>query len=302
MSQLFIPLKKCVGSIFILLIYGLIASPLQAHSNLLEQIRERGKVIIGVKKDVPLWGLENPSSKRLEGLEPDLAEDIANRLGVKLELVGLTTEDRLPKLQSGQIDILIATLSRTSGRENSMTLVAPDYYASGVNLLSKKRDHFKTWESLRNRRVCSRRGAFYNRLITVKYGINVVGLYSNQGSIEALRDGRCDGLLYDDTNIIALLQSPRWNSDHEMRLPTLYVTPWSVALKLQESNGELQKLISNAVIDWHRSGKLLTLEQHWKIPASNFAIEKNKLWNQKKADGTYVCGQEFSVDKPKECR
>jgi polar amino acid transport system substrate-binding protein len=287
----------------VLCLAGALASnPISAHADLLEQIKQRGKIVVGVKKDVPLWGMQNITNGRIEGLEPDLAEDIARRLGVKLELRGLTTDERVPALQSEQVDVLIATLSHTPEREKILTLVAPDYYASGVSVLAKKRDNFSTWEELRNRRICSRRGAFYNRLVTVKYGINLVALYNNQGSINALQDGRCDGLLYDDTNIIALLQTARWSGDHEMRLPTLYVTPWSIALKVEERGGALEQVISRAVVDWHRTGRLLALEQQWKIPASTFALKKNQLWQQKKSDGSYFCGEKISPNTPKECR
>ncbi|QJC56533.1 ABC transporter glutamine-binding protein GlnH [Polaromonas vacuolata] len=160
--------KSCRLIANVLCLAGWLASTTTtANADLIEQIKQRGIIVVGVKKDVPLWGFKNTTNGRIEGLEPDLAEDIARRLGVKLELRGLSTDERIPALQSERIDVLIATLSHTQEREKLMTLVAPDYYASGVSVLAKKRDKFNVWDDLRNRRICSRRGAFYNPRIQV---------------------------------------------------------------------------------------------------------------------------------------
>jgi len=60
-----------------------------AEASALQAIQKRGVLVVGVKKDVPLWGMLNPTSGQFEGLEVDLARDLASKLGVKLELLGV---------------------------------------------------------------------------------------------------------------------------------------------------------------------------------------------------------------------
>ena len=52
----------------------------------LDQIKKRGSILIAVKSDYKPWGFADESSK-LQGMEVELARNIAERLKVKLVLV-----------------------------------------------------------------------------------------------------------------------------------------------------------------------------------------------------------------------
>ena len=272
-----------------------------AAADTLDQIKARGKLIVGVKKDVLLWGYQNPQTKLIEGLEPDLAQDLAKRLGVQLELVGLLSAERISAIENKQVDVLIATLSDTPERRTKLALVEPHYYSSGTNIIARKTEGFKNWSDLRNRRVCSRRGAFYNRAVAVEYGADIIALYGNELAKTALRDGRCSAFLYDDTSISVTLADVAWSKQFSMPLTTIYPTPWSVALPLADREGRLADLVSSTIVDWHRSGLLKQLEGKWAIPKSAFVSDMNLIWN-KRADGRWVCGEKLDVKTPKECR
>jgi polar amino acid transport system substrate-binding protein len=266
----------------------------------LHDIQARGVLVVGVKKDVPLWGLQDPVTGEIQGLEPDLARRVAKDLGVKLKLVGVLTSERIQAVISGRVDLLIATLSDTPERREALTLVLPHYYASGVNLLARKSEGFKDWPDLRNRRVCGRRGAFYNRPITVTYGADIVALYGNALSFAALQDGRCSALLHDDTSIAALLRSPQWAQDFEMPMPTLYTVPWAMAISPHERGGALQQRLSDLVIGWHRQGVLAQLEADWGIPPSKYLRTMQSKWQQKN-QGRWQCGDTLTESTPADC-
>lgn len=290
---------KRIAPLMVLLALGC-ALALPARADRLGEIRHRGAVVVGVKKDVPLWGYQDPRTGQLTGLEPDLAADLARRLGVKLQLVGLTSSELDQAVESGRVDVLIANLTDTAQRREHMAMVLPHYYASGSNILARQQKRFKSWDDLRNRRVCGRRGAFYNRAVTVSFAIDIVALYSNNLALAALRDGRCDALIYDDTRIIGLLSDPDWSRDFEMPLPTLFVTPWAIAVTRSEEGGALQAQLSRMVVDWHRGGSLLALERKWGIPASAYALKMNTQW-LRRAGGGWACGDTVTPATPKEC-
>lgn len=275
-----------------------ISGPVSANS--LEQIKKRGKLIVGVKKDVLLWGYQAPGSSKIVGMEPDLAQAIAKNLGVDLELVGVLTAERIDVVANGKVDILIATLSDTPERQQQVNLIAPHYYSSGVNLLTRKTENFKQWSDLKNRRICSRRGAFYNRRVTLDYGADIVALYSNEWSKQALRDGRCAAFLYDDTAITALLKLPEWADKFTMPMSTIFTIPWSIAIAPSERGSALESYLSKMVINWHRTGYLQQVEKNWGIPPSRFLDEMHKIWNKKTAN-TWFCGDSITSATPKEC-
>jgi polar amino acid transport system substrate-binding protein len=271
-----------------------------AAADTLADVRQRGTLVVGVKKDVPLWGQLDPASGRIVGFEPDLAQLVADDLGVKLKLVGVLTAERVDALTSKRIDVLIATLSDTPERRQALDLVAPHYYSSGVNLLARKTERFADWSDLKNRRVCGRRGAFYNRPVTVAYGADIVALYSNAWAKASLREGRCAALLYDDTAIAAMLQDSAWSGEFTMPLKTIFAAPWSIALAPGERGGALEQRLSQLIASWHRSGRLLALERQWHIPPTKFLADMNRVWTRRSAAGWY-CGETVTPATPQEC-
>ncbi len=55
------------------------------HAQTLDKIKQRGVLVVGTKADYKPFGFRDPSGA-IVGFEPDLAKDVANRLGVRLEL------------------------------------------------------------------------------------------------------------------------------------------------------------------------------------------------------------------------
>lgn len=290
----------CCLATVALLAMTLLASPF-SHANSLNDIKARGKLIAGVKKDVPLWGYQDPRSGEISGMEVDLAQSLADRIGVKLEVVGLRSVERIDAIQSGRVDVLIATLSDTPERREQLTVVMPHYYSSGVNLLARKEENFREWMQLKNRKICGRRGSFYNRPVTVKYGADIVAFHSLDWATQAVRDGRCSALIYDDTAIAALLLKPEWSSSFEMPMTTIFATPWAIAIAKTEAGGPLDKMISSAIITWHREEHLIRIEQKWKIPATAFLRNMRAVWTKKSPDGKWFCGSEVTPATPREC-
>ena len=264
-------------------------------------IKARGKVIVGVKKDVLLWGYQDPKTGELTGMEVDLARSLAKQLGIAVDLVGLLSVERIDALQSGRVDVLIATLSDSPERRQRVRMVMPHYYSSGVNLLARKGEKFKDWSELKNRKICGRRGSFYNRPITVKYGADIVAFHSLEWALESVRDGRCGALVYDDTAIAALLQNPEWAQTFEMPMPTLYTVPWAVAIDIKNAGTTLEQAISAAIIAWHRDGYLAGAEKSWNIPASDFVRDMHAAWSKQSANGIWYCGTTVSKTTPPEC-
>ena len=85
---------------------GTIAS---VDSERLALIRRRGALIVGLKTDYAPFGGLNAQGQP-EGLEHDLAADLARRLGVQPTKVSVTPANRLQRLEDGSIDLVIAPL------------------------------------------------------------------------------------------------------------------------------------------------------------------------------------------------
>ena len=270
------------------------------NADTLDRILSNKKIIIGVSKDQGVLSKLNITTGVIEGFEPDLAKDLANSLGVNLELVPLTILQRESAIIDNKVDVLIASLSDTTARRKVMQPVIPHYYLSGVNVLIRKDENIKSWEDLRGQRVCSEYGTFYNRLVTVRFGIDLIPLHGHEIAVAALSDGRCVGILYQESTIGWRLQDSDWGQQFHIPLQKMQTPPWSIYLNINEKDGRLEKIISDTVARWHRDGVILELEKKWQFPASSFATDMNTVWN-KKDNNEFFCKTPINNQTPPEC-
>ena len=247
-----------------------------ANADVLQDIKKKGVLVVGTKGDYPPFGYLDPSGK-IVGLEPDLAADVAKRLGVKLELTPVVASNRIQFLQQGKIDMMIATMSDTPERAKIVDIVEPDYYASGTNVLARKSEHLNSWEQLRGKKVCLIQGSFYNKELQEKYGIEGVAFPGTAEAYAALRNGNCIAFAYDDTAIVGEMQKPEWG-DYEMPLESILVQPWGLAVKQGEK--AFADFMSKTVIDWHKTGLIEQLEKKYHIKPTAFAQEMHAKYSK----------------------
>lgn len=239
-----------------------------AAAQTLDKIKQRGVIVVGSKADYKPFGFRDPSGK-IVGMEPDMAADVAKKLGVKLEVEPVVSSNRMQFLQQGKIDLMIATMNDKPDRRTVVGIIEPLYYASGVNVLAAKKAGLKTWEQLKGKKVCGIQGAWYNKPVAEKYGADFIS-FKGQSEVEtALLQGNCVGWVYDDTAFAERLADAKWK-DFEMSLPTIMEEPWGLAVRLEEREGPWGKFMSQMIKDWHKSGRLIELEKKWKIPASAY--------------------------------
>ncbi|MFQ5784770.1 MAG: transporter substrate-binding domain-containing protein [Alphaproteobacteria bacterium] len=253
--------------------FALVASQANAANERFKKVLERGKVVVGVKADYKPWGFRD-SSGNLVGMEIDMAKDVAKALGVKLELVPVQSSNRMQFLQQGKIDMMIATMSDKANRRKVVGIPDPNYYTSGTNVLAKKGAVSK-WEDLRGKPVCGKQGAFYNKIVSKRYGAKIVAFVGNAEAKQALRDGKCIAWVYDDSSIMADLASGEWN-DYAMPLNTEDDTPWGLAVPKEELGGIWGNFMSGMIYNWHRTGRLIDLEKKWGIQPTSYLQKMNK--------------------------
>ena len=113
------------------------------------QVMQRGKIVVGIKADYKPWGYRSEDGA-LIGMEADLAKDVADAMGVELELVPVQSSNRMQFLEQGKTDMMIATMSDRSDRRKIVGITQPNYYTSGTNVMSPKALGLTEWENIRD--------------------------------------------------------------------------------------------------------------------------------------------------------
>ena len=235
-----------------------------------------GKLVVGVKADYKPWGFRDPSGK-LIGMEADMAQDVADAMGVELEMVPVQSSNRMQFLEQGKIDLMIATMSDREDRRKIVGIVGPNYYTSGTNIMSPKAVGIKKWEDLKDKPVCGKQGAFYNKIVTERYGAKVVAFTGNAEAKQALRDKKCIAWVYDDSSIMSDLSSGEYD-DFEMPLNSEDDNPWGLAVPLAEKNCVFGHFMSGMQYNWLASGRLIELEKKWGIQPTKFLADKKEKY------------------------
>ena len=242
-----------------------------AKADVLSDIKKKGVLVVGTKADYRPFGYLDPSGK-IVGFEPDLAADVAKRLGVKLELVPVVASNRIQFLQQGKIDLMIATASDTPERRKIVDFIDPNYYGSGTNVLAPKSPKLASWTDLKGKKVCLIQGAFYNKELQEKYGVEGVAFPGTAEAYTALRNGNCVAFAYDDTAIVGEMLKPEWSA-YEMPLDSILFVPWGIATKQGEK--DLVDFMAKTSIDWHKTGFIQQLENKWGVKNTKFGQDMN---------------------------
>ena len=247
---------------------GLIALAAAAQADVLDDIKKRGTLIVGVKPDYKPFGFRDPSGA-LIGLEPDLAADVAKKLGVKLELVPVISANRMEFLNQGKIDLMIATMSDKPERRKVVQVIEPLYYSDAVNILLRKDAPVKSWDDIKGKKLCGTTGAFYNKDIAQKYGPEIASFDGSEKPLLALKNGDCIGYLYDQTFVVGKLTDDDWKGGYHMVLPGIMETPWAMAVKL--GRGQSPEVHGGHHKEWMKSGRIVELEKKWGVPPTDYA-------------------------------
>jgi polar amino acid transport system substrate-binding protein len=95
---------------------ALLAAVPSAFADGLADIMKAGTIRVAVPQDFPPFGSVGPDMQP-QGYDIDMAGLVAAKLGVKLELVPVTSENRIPFLQTHKVDIVISSLGKNPARE-----------------------------------------------------------------------------------------------------------------------------------------------------------------------------------------
>ncbi len=95
---------------------SLLGTPATRAQNALDEIVAKKQITIAIPTDFPPYGFVGTDLKP-QGLDVDMAQLIGARLGVKVELVPVTSANRIPYLQTKKADLVISTLGKNPERE-----------------------------------------------------------------------------------------------------------------------------------------------------------------------------------------
>ncbi len=239
-----------------------------------QKIIDAGLLKVGTKVDVPKFGLQNTATGEMEGVEIDLAYEIAGKIfgctadeAKEKNLVafqGVTAKTRGPLLDNGEVDLVIATYTITEERKLSWNFSEP-YYTDAVGLLVLKDSGINSIEDLDGKVIAVSQGSTTKK-VTMEYitekGYNITPEFEEfdgYPSMAAALAAKNVDVFSVDRAILA-----GYNDDTTQLLPDRFAEQdYGVASKL--SNKGLAELVNSVVSDLKNSGKMDEMLKDWGI-------------------------------------
>jgi len=126
---------------------GLIsAGPAHAQENTIKTIKDAGTLKVAMAESLPMQ-FKDPATGDWQGYNVDMANDLAQVLGVKLEIVDATWQTLIPGLMAGQYDVVMVDMWATP--ERAQTVAFTDAYnLYGWSVMVQEGSDYQTWEDL----------------------------------------------------------------------------------------------------------------------------------------------------------
>ncbi|HEY9641603.1 MAG TPA: transporter substrate-binding domain-containing protein [Coleofasciculaceae cyanobacterium] len=170
-----------------------------ATGSTLDQIIAAGKVRVAVPQDSPPFG-STGTDMQPQGYDIDVAKMIAEELKVKLELVPVTSTNRVPYLQTNRVDMVISSLGATPERAKSIYFSIPyaPFYSGIYGTTSVKVSSYK---DLAGKTIGVTQGSLEDLELTKRapQGVEIKRFEDNSTTASALLAGQVDGVAIGNT-------------------------------------------------------------------------------------------------------
>ncbi|MGC9051210.1 ABC transporter substrate-binding protein [Pyrobaculum sp.] len=174
-----------------------------------EAIKKRGKLVVGTDATWPPW--EWVMGDKIVGWDVDIAREIANALGVQLEIRDMRFAGLLEAVRNGDVDLALSAITWTTEREKVLEFSMPYYLESIVVVTKATRNDINKVEDLYGKTVGVQIGTTHEEWAAAnleKPGKASVRRYDKvyPYMVEVLRRGDVDAIILDRSIATALVR------------------------------------------------------------------------------------------------
>ena len=198
------------------------------------ELNEAGSITIGTKFDQPLFGLAGPDGTPV-GFDVEIGKLIAAKLGIPADGIKWTetvSKNREPFIQSGDVDIVVATYTINDVRKEVVSFAGP-YYVAGQDILvlDGNPDGIESIDDLAGQTVCSVTGSTSEKNL-IAAGVTVLPAAGYSDCLEPLRSGAVVAVSTD--NVILAGLADQNEGEFEVVGNPFTEEPYGIGLALED--------------------------------------------------------------------
>lgn len=261
MNKLGITLLSIFGCL--VAFYFLILKPEKyVETDIYESMIKSGTIRIGVNTDSKPFAYYNEQGE-LEGYDIDLAKYIAEYLlgtNKQIKFIPVTPNNRLLKISTGEVDIVIATMTITPQRQQIIAFSIP-YDVAGQALLVRNTSNITSISDLPGQNVGVIWGTTAEKnMTTLVPNAHIVGFKSYGAAYKALKNGKIDAITSDDT----ILSRFVIDDNQVVLLPKRYSRePYGIGFRKGKGSDKLKKSLDDAIMDLKQKNVMNRIHKKW---------------------------------------
>lgn len=252
--------RIALSAMSMILMTGSLISPTSAQAqSALDDIVAQKKITIAIPTDYPPYGFVGADLKP-QGLDIDVAALIAAKIGVTLELVSVTSANRIPYLQTKKADLVISTLGKNAEREKviDFTVAYSPFYQA---VFGPKAMTVKTPADLGGKTVAVTRGAMEDQELAkiAPTTLDVKRFEDNAATVAAFVSGQTQ-LIATGASVAGnmMARNPSLSAEYKLLLKD---SPNFIGVAKGED--KLRLKVNEILADAKKSGELDRLAMKW---------------------------------------
>ena len=242
------------------LLAGLALASTPAWADRLDDIRKAGVLRVAAFDANPPFGFVDAKTRKIVGLDVDVANELAKKLAVRLELVPTNPANRIPLLTAGKVDLVLVNFTITEERAKVVNFSIP-YFASGTQFIAKK-GTLKSADQLSSLRIGVDKGTTNEIQLREQYPKATLVAYDDTPfAFTALRNGNVQAISQDGPKLIGLLANVPDRDKYE--IPPFAISQDYIGVGVPKGEAGLTDYVNKALIELEADGRAGKIYNSW---------------------------------------
>lgn len=226
-----------------------------------DEIRERGRLIVGLDVGSNLFSFRDPITGEISGFDVDIAGEVARDIfgsPTAVEYRILSSADRIAALQNNTVDIVVKTMTMTCERRKLVNF-STSYFVAYQRILAPRSSDIASPADLSGKRVCVARGTTsLQRVQQITPPPTVVSVVTWGDCLVAMQQLEVDAVSTDDAILAGLV-----SQDPYLHIvgPNMAEQPYGIGVNL--SNTGLVRFVNGTLERIRGDGTWDTLYRRW---------------------------------------
>ena len=228
--------------------------------DLLAKIRERGELIVAMEGTWSPWTYHNESDE-LVGYDVEVAQNIAEKLGVKATFVEGDFDGLLAGLDAGRYDMVVNGVDIDEERKEKYDFSDPYAFGSIAVIVRSGNTDIRSMEDLKDRKTANTLTSTYAS-VARKYGADVTGVDDLNQTFELLLNGRIDATLNAEVSYTDYMNA---HPDAQIKVACIApeATETAIPMRKGEETASLREAVNKALAEMAEDGTLSELSNKY---------------------------------------